>query len=281
MKFRRHESAVKLLSDMLVAHCNGMKVEASTSERGAIYTCPKCARELTLKKGAIVVAHFAHKPPTNCTWAAGETQAHLAAKMVIRDAFRARGYQADFEVEVLSVGGDRRADVLIRHPNGKSVAVEVQHQPILYDAIERRTLAYMAADLPMLWVGILTKEMREKSVSYDDGMKIEKYTIRPWEKWANALAFGELWYIDPFEGTVWKGDFKNHIIDVPSSSWYSTGGEEHSAGGYSRTSKRWKTLYLQGPYQIGSINIAIKYRGAWASKAFNLPKGQIAIFQAP
>lgn len=133
---------------MLMANRDGLKVDAAASERGPVYVCAKCAREVTLKKGRIVIHHFAHKPPTDCTWASEETQAHLAAKLCLRETYRRRGYQADYEVEVLSSEGDRRADVLITAPNRDRVAIEIQHQPILFDAIERRTQGYIGMPPP-------------------------------------------------------------------------------------------------------------------------------------
>lgn len=249
------------------------------AERGPAYHCPRCRGDLTLKKGRIVIHHFAHKPPTDCSWASGETQAHLASKIVLRDAFRRMGYGADYEVEVLSGGGDRRADVLLTSPDGRArVAVEVQHTPILYDAIERRTSAYITAGIPVMWLGILTDKMRNDAEIRNNGLVLRQYTIRPWEKWAHAFAFKELWFIDPAEHTLWQGTFSEHLIEVPSSSWYSSEGEEQSAGGYTRYSKRWRTLTLLGPYKIEECKVMLKTRKAWSSSAFSLPGGRFAHF---
>ena len=263
---------------MLVALHQDVRVDALGAVKGPQYFCPNCHAEVTLKQGRIVVHHFAHKPPTSCTWAKGETRAHMMAKTVIRDAFRASGYQADYEVEVLSSAGDRRADVLITNPTGRRAAIEIQHTPILYEAIERRTQAYMAANVPVAWVGILSPEMKSDAVSIRGGLKIEKYVIRPWEKWAHAFYFKELWYVDPEDQTLWKGQFSDFTIDVESTSWYNEYGEEQSAGGYSRISKKWKTLRLTGPVPLGSAKIGIKSRKAWSSKAFSLPGGHFAHF---
>jgi hypothetical protein len=262
---------------VLTANCNGYRVDAASSSKGPSFECPKCGREVTLKKGQIKIAHFAHKPPTDCTWASGETQAHMEAKTVLRDSFRALGYGADYDVEVLSTGGDRRADVLVTSQDGLARwAIEVQHTPILFDAIEKRTTAYCAAGIPVLWMGILSKKMKEDAQSGPSGLTIRQYTIRPWEKWAQALAFKELWYVDPDDETRWRGSFTDHLIHVESSSWYSEGGEEQSAGGYSRKSKRWRTLNLQGPFRVHQLSLGSKWRKAWSSPVFKLPGGVIA-----
>lgn len=264
---------------MLVALHQEQRVDALGAAKGPQYFCPNCKTEVILKQGRIVIHHFAHKPPTDCSWATGETREHLLAKTVIRDAFRARNYQAEYEVEVLSGAGDRRADVLLTNANGQRVAVEVQHTPILYDAIERRTNGYAAAKVPVIWIGILSAKMKDAATTSNSGLLIEQYVVRPWEKWAHAYCFKELWYIDPQERTLWKGQFADYHIDVPSSSWYNEYGEEQSAGGFSRISKKWKMLALAGPFSLDTIGIGIKSRKAWQSKTMNLPGGQFAHFK--
>lgn len=179
---------------------------------------------------------------------------------------------------MLSSGGDRRADVLVTNGEGKRLAIEVQHTPILYDAIERRTTAYSEAQVPVIWIGILSASMKKNSDTRAGGLRISQYVIRPWEKWAHAYNFKELWYIDPIEQTLWKGHFFDHHIDVPHSSWYNESGEEQSSGGYSRISKKWKTLSLTGPKLLQDLAIGVKSRKAWQSKTMNLPSGKLAYF---
>lgn len=264
---------------MLVALHENQRLDAFSAKKGPSYICPNCGEQVILKQGRIVIHHFAHKPPTDCSWAKGETREHLLAKTVIRDAFRARSYQAEFEAEVLSGAGDRRADVLLTNGNGARVAIEVQHTPILYDAIERRTGAYATAGVPVIWVGILSNKMKEDAATVAHGLQIEQYVIRPWEKWAHAYYFKNLWYIDPEEQTLWLGVFSDYHIDVPISSWYNEYAEEQTVGGYSRISKKWKTLDLHGPKPLSSIGISVSSRKTWQSKTFNLPGGPLANFK--
>ena len=130
---------------MLVAVARGTRVEAWAAEKGPAYACPNCHLEVILRKGQLVTHHFAHKPPVTCSWGKGETEAHRKAKKVLHDAMTARGLRAGVECEVLSTEGDRRADVLVWGRKGESrVAFEVQHQPLDYNTIERRTRAYAA-----------------------------------------------------------------------------------------------------------------------------------------
>jgi ssDNA-binding Zn-finger/Zn-ribbon topoisomerase 1 len=266
---------------MLVARHQDQRIDAFVAEKGPNYVCPNCGSEVVLKKGKIVIHHFAHKPPTHCAWANGETRKHLLAKTVLRDAFRERGYKSEFEVEVLSGAGDRRADVLVTDAMGKSVAIEIQHTPILNDAIECRTTSYVVALTPVIWIGILSNSMKQDAIQMNDTLVIEQYVIRPWEKWAHAYYFKELWYIDPIAKELWKGRFSDYFIEVESSSWYNEYGEEQSAGGYSRISKKWKTLTLAGPTPLDIVNIETRSRKAWQSKAFCLPSGRYAHFTFP
>ncbi len=262
---------------MLTANYNGSRIDAHGATKGLVYSCPSCNQLVSLKQGQIKIAHFAHKPPTDCSWARGETADHLKAKVLLKDAFRKQGYVADYEVEVLSVRGDRRADILITSQDfQRKWAIEIQHTPILFPAIESRTKGYMAANIPVLWMGILSSKMKADAERVENGLVIRKYSIRPWEKWAQALAFKDLWYIDPTNGTLWCGNFTDHKIYVESTSWFEPGGIEQSAGGYSRASKRWRTLTLDGPYYPSQLTIGTKRRNAWSSPVFSLPQGLIA-----
>lgn len=262
---------------MLVAEWNGARAEAADAIRGNLHVCPECRMPVTLRRGSIKIAHFAHKPPTNCTWAKGETREHLQAKIIVRDGFRCMGYEAEYEVEVLSSGGDRRADILVALPaTGEKWAIEVQHSPLLYPAIQQRTEAYITAGLPVMWMGILTQKMKMEGLASGSSLVIEQYSIRPWEKWAQAFAYGELWYVDPDDCTLWCGSFDDHMLHVPSTSWYESGGVEQSAGGYSRRSKRWRTLTLRGPFNFSGFKLYTRWRKAWQSAAFALPAGRIA-----
>lgn len=262
---------------MLTASCDGLRIEAAGAAKGLAYACPSCGQAVTLRQGQIKVAHFAHKPPTDCSWARGETADHLNAKIALRDAFRRRGYIADYEVEVLSVRGDRRADVMVLSPDRQHQwAIEIQHTSILFPEIAARTQAYIDVQVSVLWVGILSAQMKKTAEARAGSIVIRKYTIRPWEKWAQALAFKELWYVDPMDGTLWRGEFSEHTIHVEPTSWFESGGVENSAGGYSRKSKRWRTLTLRGPYWIHQLAIGEKWRNAWSSPVFSLPQGWIA-----
>lgn len=262
---------------MLVAELDKTRVEASTVERGPVFVCPNCKAVVVLKKGRIVVHHFAHKPPVSCTWASGETRAHLTAKTVIKEGFQARGLRAEVEVEVISAAGDRRADVLVWSPKAPHrAAIEVQHQPLSFDAIARRTVAYMVAKTPVAWVSLLNAQSWEHAKAVGDHFVINKYSVRPWERWAHSYGMGELWFFDAVGEKLWRGVLKAHIIEVPMSSWYNSDGSEEYAGGYERTSRRWRKLHLYGPYEPSRVALKVHKRKPWQGKHFDVPGGWAA-----
>jgi hypothetical protein len=46
-----------------------MRLDAANSAKGLVYSCPSCEQPVTLRQGQNKIAHFAHKPPTDCSWA--------------------------------------------------------------------------------------------------------------------------------------------------------------------------------------------------------------------
>jgi competence protein CoiA len=259
---------------MLVAEKDSVRIEALDAEKGNAYRCPKCGEEVVLKKGRIVVHHFAHKTGGDCSWAVGETREHMTAKRLLANGMRRRGLTAEIEKVVISIDGDRRADVLITCSSGKSAAVEIQHTPIAYQEIERRTSAYIQAKIPVAWLAILTADMKAEMIKTSKGHVVRKFSPRPFHKWVHAYYFKNLWFIDPDSGDLWVGELSAHLIEVPSSHWYGEGGEELSAGGYSRRSKRWRDLHLNGPIRIDDVDLSTPMRHkAWSGGGMSLPAG--------
>jgi competence protein CoiA len=276
------EQSHNLGRSMLIALRDGERVEAALVERGPLYVCPGCKRGVVLRKGTRITHNFAHKPPVSCSWATGETQAHLAAKKAFRDAFKARGLRAELEKEVISLAGDRRADVLIWSPAGAQVAFEIQHQPIDPRDIRRRTEAYCAAGIPVVWVSLPKKDVWEHLATNKSGLKvISRYSARDWENWVHGYNFKKLWLYNACDGTMWRGTLSAYYIEVEETSWHDESGHEQSAGGYSKKSKRWKELNLTGPFKIEDLRIKLGRRRAFQTREFSFPAGPTAGLLGP
>jgi len=265
---------------MLVAALKSDRIEADIAERGLEYVCPKCWCSVILKRGRIKIAHFAHKPPTDCTWAKGETQAHLQAKKMFRDSFVSRSLRAEVEFIVPSLPNDRRADVMVWSPSGQQAAIELQHTSIQPEAIEKRAFSYALEGIAQAWIPFLPPKImaRAETGKGSGNLFVEKYPARRFERWAHAFHFGRLWFYDPTQKVLWRGHFNDHQIWVYYSDFYSSDGEEMSAGGYPRFSKRWKDLILRGPYTVDQVKIKIRQRKAWQTDRYRIPAGRVAHF---
>jgi hypothetical protein len=113
-----------------------------------------CRELLVLKRGRVVIAHFAHRPGASRCDAAGESIRHMRAKTLLAQRFTAQGY--DVVLEEPHPGG-RRVDVAVtltdRVGRRRRIAVEVQDSPISVDEVKRRTRADRAAGFfATVWV---------------------------------------------------------------------------------------------------------------------------------
>lgn len=267
---------------MLVAALAGGRVEADVAERGQVYLCPQCERPVTLKRGQIRIAHFAHKPPTDCSWAQGETLAHLEAKKRICGAFASRGLRAEVEYVVPSLPSYRRADVMIWSPSNVRVAVELQHTSISIDEIEKRAFSYARAGVAQVWVPFLRpfiwREAEQLEAGKDGDFFIRKYPARPFERWVHEFHCPDFWFYDPSARVLWRGRFEDHYLWVNESRWYNDSGEEVHGGGHRRYSRRWKELTLWGPYALDQVRIKIARRKELGSDRYYMPPGRLARF---
>lgn len=267
---------------MLIAILDQAAIEAPVAQKGPIYTCQNCQNIVILKKGRIKVHHFAHKPPVNCSWGKGETTAHMEAKLLFRDEFVSRGLKAELEHSVPSLPTDRRADVVVWTPKGDRCAIELQHTGIGYDQIEQRTKSYAKAGVPVIWVPFFNPKNwanAEKLNPVEDGeYRITRFSARPLERWVHGFYFGKPWLYDPETKTLWKYKLDKHDIYKEETSWFDSDANEYSAGGYWKTSKRWKELTLWGPYSLNQVRVKITERIATSMGNHNYPGGKTANF---
>jgi competence protein CoiA len=217
------------------------------------------------------VHHFAHKAPVTCSWAVGETQGHLAGKNLLMDLFKWHGYEVDVEFPV----GKQRADVHVLGKRGRAHIFEIQHQPITPAEISARTKGYFAAGAAVTWISLIDiAKLGSKTTKTLTGYVIERYTPKPFERWLHGFHFKELWFFEPSTRMFWRGTFSASIIHVPLSEWRTPGGGSASAGGYSRTSRKWKTLTLDRPYPVNLISFGVETRPASAIGDFSYPGGR-------
>ena len=265
---------------MLVGWTGSERIDAADAQRGAAYFCPSqhCGGALILKKGRKVAAHFAHKPPFECQWAHGETQAHMLAKSMFCNALRKRGLKAEIEHSVGFLQAvDRRADVMVWSPSGAMVAIELQHTNISVADIEARAFSYAANGVAQIWVPVASRDFWAKAKPVGDGVwKIEKYNTHEFEKWISGLNMGqEYWIFDPETARVLIANMKEHRLFREGSRHYHEAHEVFNDSYYYR-SKRFRELTVKGPFELDRFRIKLVERKAFARGPYRWPQGWIA-----
>jgi|GEM_PF-1436462 len=254
---------------MLMALGPSGRIAAASAQRPFAYYCPGCTGPVTLKRGRIVTPHFAHAPEARCAYAHAETAQHLAAKAQLAAAFMRRGLRVELEAEVLSSEGDRRADILVHDPLSRMrVAIEVQHSALSVEAIERRTRAYAAAGVPVIWIATLDlHRLQPRKLSASRLLAVDRYPVAPWKRFAAAY-HGVLWFWN--DGALWRGWLddawtgRRSHEDDPDPSW--------------SRSRRWGGLTLDGPYAPDALRIARRASRIEPHEDFAFPTGFAANF---
>jgi Competence protein CoiA-like family len=265
---------------MLVALIEGNRITAAAAQRGGVFVCPSCNKALVLKKGRVVVHHFAHKPPILCNWARGETLAHLEAKRVVHEALMARGVRAELEFSFETMPGDRRADVMAWSPKGQMIAIELQHTAISADETAERAFAYARAGAAQIWISFLPPSVWKEALDKGDGTwLVRRYAPKQFELWIDGLtAKSGRWTYDPLTKQFWLVKMAQHEVYEDETIWYAPGGIEHYRAARTKVSKKYRDLVLTGPFQLDGLRIALRRRKAFTTRAGRWPAGAIANF---
>jgi competence protein CoiA len=242
-------------------------VEASAGAREEAYFCRGCDESVIFKRGRIRIPYFSHRAGSQCAYGATMSLEHLTAQQVLADGIRSRGAHAELEVPMASlVGQDRRIDVLAwpaAKPNAR-IALEVQKSDITVELIDARTQCYLEAGIAPLWVRLYDFSKWEKPglLKGRNTIWIDRHFVRSWERWAYEHLGGELWFMDSKSFALWRGTFLDAHSYKEQTSWFSSGGEEQSAGGYWQGISQWVELELEGPYRATDLRLKrFKARG--------------------
>lgn len=245
-----------------IQHSSNQKVLArAVAKAEGPFHCPKCRRELNIRKGPVKIHHFAHKPPITCSYGAGESEAHRRAKESIYEALQRTSGVTTVELEKDwgAVVSDVYAEI-----KGHRVAFEVQISNLTMTEILDRTRAYAALGIAVLWLPL-----------FDPKLNKPKYSPRGWEKWLHATYFGRVYYW--MEGlTVIPVRFADYELEVPESTWYDQSGDEQSAGGFTRRSKRWRKPVIYPPATVPT-DFVLRTRPPWKGGKFVVPACRILI----
>ncbi|ALO04587.1 competence protein CoiA family protein [Lactiplantibacillus paraplantarum] len=126
-------------------------INAATADRQLAYQCPGCSQPVRLKRGSVVVPHFAHVHVTDChIFSEGETAEHLCGKQLLATWFAASGYKVRLEAELADL--HQRPDVLVQRATAPPLALEFQCAPLSVDRLAARTHGYWRHGYQVLWL---------------------------------------------------------------------------------------------------------------------------------
>lgn len=142
---------------MLIArNANGELIQAYQASKqkdknGEEYYCPACNGKLVLKKGNIMIAHFAHHQHADCAiFSEGETLPHLKGKQLLLEKFEGEGVKVTLECWLPEL--QQRPDLLLVLADGKKIAVEYQCSPISPADLLARTQGYQKFGYEVWWI---------------------------------------------------------------------------------------------------------------------------------
>lgn len=152
--------------------------EASKTD-GPFY-CHCCRSLVTLRRGAVKAAHFAHQPPVVCEYGTGESEEHRRCKIEIYQTLSAHPHVTKCEMErnLVTVRPDVSAYI-----RSVPVAIEVQLSNLSLEKIRYRTAEYARKGIYLIWLPLY-------SASLDHPL----YDPRPWERWLHALYDNQVYY---------------------------------------------------------------------------------------
>lgn len=181
----------------------------------------------------------------------------MQAKLDIAAEYQSRGLVADVEVPVASPVENRRADVLITSPRNAALryAIEVQDAAIGEVELWRRTRAYAAAHVRVIWITLLNSERWVVERDSNGRSVVPKFTPRLHERWIEQVG-GALWVYDPMVKMFWSATFEDHLLDRGGVNFINTGlGEHVQIEPYQVASGRWVNAVASGPWRLNRIRI--------------------------
>lgn len=114
--------------------------------------CPECRHSMSLKAGMVRIAHFAHRPGSDCTYGVGERPEHLMGKRYLAERLRKEGNgYFETQVEIEFPIANRRADVMQIFATGWMIAHEIQLASITPGEMQQRSDDYLKAGCDAIW----------------------------------------------------------------------------------------------------------------------------------
>lgn len=134
---------------MLVAMKKGQLILAEDVHNKDGYSCPGCGEPVILRRGHHKIAHFAHRPGSQCRLGEGETAEHLLGKQQLFQWYQQQGRHVELEVYLPSI--NQRPDLLLTDGN-RRVAIEFQCSPLSLQRLLERNTGYRQCGICFHWL---------------------------------------------------------------------------------------------------------------------------------
>jgi len=166
-----------------------VQAKAVTREDGPFH-CLGCRTEVYVKKGSIIVHHFAHFPHSTCGYGPAEGELHKSIKDAICQGLA-------LHPEVTGLQQERR-DLEGVYPDicfywgGICVVIEVQVSDLPTEIVQKRMQRYRELGIYVLWVLPWQEEIVEGG----------RYRMKDWVSFLHQLYFGHLYFFQAGEVVI-------------------------------------------------------------------------------
>jgi len=216
-----------------------------------MHFCPDehCRAPMVLKRGAFVVAHFAHPPGTTCDHADAKSIEHLKVLDHLDGMFAAEQALSGsrlrkIDVDQLVLGTPeivRRPDILLTSTSGNRVVIEYQRTALAPVKMKERTEAHAQLSNAVQWI-VRVPGTRAELIEAAGMMLLwlPRVRLHKWQQWAarfHETEKGTVLFFDErsrglYAGTVHSASSYKDVTD----RYNEDAGEWEEVGGY------WKEL---------------------------------------
>lgn len=239
---------------MMVAQLGEERVEAARGlPHRADYRCPRCHNPVVLhaRIGGWVIPHFKHKPDSLCSYGKGETPEHRAVKALLRDHYRAKGYDVEVEHDIEA----RRADVFVP---GLHVAFEVEFSPKEVREFAAKCRDYQRAGTKSVWI-LRQKRVEAATVKVGKTVMISISRVLDfiYSKHRPRGARAAFFAYDRGDVVVFRGEASSYMLYKEYDEYSGAGGYE-----YPSRSRMWLTVT-----EVIRMTVPPHFPGSGASRA--------------
>lgn len=235
-----------LLEGIAVQRETGRIVYAHTARKadGPFY-CGVCYEDVVHRYCREVRHHFAHKSRLTPMAGHGESGLHLECKQAIFNDLKVKFPDTLWRCDDVVIPADRKRKICALRPDiggriaGRHVVIEIQTSPLSLQRIIKRSLAYAARKVSILWIVALREDLGEA-----------QFRPRLFERYLHSIFFGRTYYWYPgLASTVLPVHYGLAYRHIPERSWYEDG-ELKEGGGFHVPYKRIRRPNAQPPISI-------------------------------